>query len=60
MAFSSHPDIKAWSDAVSLNPSRVPPDRQGDPELAAVLGRFKAAAVPGMTGLTELAGMSVG
>ena len=32
-SFSSEPDIKAWSDGVALNPSRIPPEHPGSPEL---------------------------
>lgn len=57
MSFSAHPDIKAWSDGVSLNPSRVPPGMQDDPGLGAATSRFKASAPAGLTRLAELAGM---
>lgn len=57
MSYSAHPDIKAWSDGVSLNPSRVPPGLQDDPELSAATARFKASAPAGLARLAELAGM---
>jgi hypothetical protein len=58
MAFSTDPDIRRWVAGVALNPSRVPPEMEGDPRLAAVMERFKAAVVPGLARMTELAGMS--
>ena len=57
MAFSGSPEIKAWADGVALNPTRVPPDRQDDPALAAAIERFKASVGPGLARMAELAGM---
>ncbi|GAB3251910.1 NAD(P)/FAD-dependent oxidoreductase [Nocardioides dilutus] len=58
MAFSTDPDIRRWVAGVALNPSRVPPEMEGDPRLVAVMERYKSVVVPGMAKLTELAGMS--
>ncbi len=58
MAFSTHPGIKTWSDTVSLNPARVPPEAAGSPELAAVVERFRTNVSPGIARLAELAGMA--
>ncbi len=53
-SFGSEPDIKAWSDRVTLNPSRVPPEYAGSPELAVVLDRLQANMAAGIAGLAEL------
>jgi len=54
MSFGSEPDIKAWSDTVALNPSRIPPEHGGSPELADALGRLQAHVHPGLSKLEEL------
>lgn len=54
LAYSAEPDIKEWVDGVALNPSRVPPDRAEDPDLAVVRERFSAAAGPGIAALGRL------
>jgi hypothetical protein len=56
-AFASDPDVKAWADTVAINPARIPADRQGDPDVAAAVDRFRAAAGPGLAKLAELAGL---
>lgn len=53
-AFGSEPDIKAWSDLVALNPSRIPPEHGGSAELEAALDRLRAHAPRGLTRLAEL------
>jgi hypothetical protein len=58
MSFGSHPDIKAWSDRVSLNPSRIPPDRAGDPRLIDAVERYRTHVGAGMARMAHLAGMS--
>jgi hypothetical protein len=58
-AFGSHPAIKAWADTVLLNPSRIPPDRAGDPALTAALDRFRGRLDDGLAGLEALAGTAV-
>jgi hypothetical protein len=58
MAFSAHPDIKAWADGVELNPSRIPPDRQGDADVVEATGRFTTYVGPGMARLAQLAGLT--
>jgi len=60
MAFSTDPDIRRWVAGVALNPSRVPPELEGDPRLVAVMERYKAAVVPGLAALAGLAGMPAG
>jgi hypothetical protein len=57
-SFGSEPDIKAWSDRVALNPSRVPPEYAGSPELDAVLERLNAQLGPGIAGLARLSGLA--
>jgi hypothetical protein len=56
-AFSADPDIKAWADGVALNPSRVPPSRQGDPRVKAAVDRFRAHVAGGLERLAGLAGL---
>jgi hypothetical protein len=58
MAFSSHPDIKAWADGVSLNPARTPRGMESSAELAAATERFRTYIGPGLSRLAELAEMS--
>ena len=57
-AFGSHPDLKSWSDQVSLNPARVPPGHAATDELAAVLDRVRSSVGPGMARMAELSGLS--
>jgi hypothetical protein len=54
MSFSSEPDIKAWSDQVPLNPSRVPPGYADSGALDDARERFQAVSAPGMARLAEL------
>ena len=58
MALSGSPEIKEWANGVALNPTRVTPDHEGDPDLAAATDRFKAAVGPGLARMAQLAGMS--
>ena len=53
-AFGREPDVKAWSDAVALNPARVPPEHPRTPELVAVQERLAAAVPPGLARLESL------
>ena len=53
-SFSSEPDIKAWSHRVALNPSRVPPEWPGSPELDDTLDRLQANVPAGVARLAEL------
>ena len=55
-AFSAEPDIKAWSNRVALNPSRIP-DGYDASALADALGRLKTHGAPGLTRLAALAGL---
>jgi hypothetical protein len=58
MSFGSQPDIKAWADAVWLNPARISPDMDGNAELTAAVERFRSYVEPGIVRMAELAGMS--
>jgi hypothetical protein len=53
-AFGAEPDIKAWADAVALNPARIPPEQRGTPGVEAALQRLATYTAPGLTRLTEL------
>ncbi len=55
-SFGSEPDIKAWADAVALNPARIPPDRSGSGTLDGVLARLQTHIDPGLARLAELSG----
>jgi hypothetical protein len=55
--FNSEPDIKAWSDRVALNPSRIPPDFGPSPELDESLTRLAGHVAPGLERLRELGGL---
>ncbi len=59
-AFGSEPDIKAWSDRVALNPSRIPPEHGGSPELDDALGRLQTHVGAGLSRLAELGDLAVG
>jgi hypothetical protein len=56
-AFSAHPDIREWANQTTLNPARVPPERLGDPAIAAALERYRNHAVAGFGRLAEFAGL---
>jgi hypothetical protein len=58
LSFGSHPAIKAWTDNVLLNPARVPPGREGAPDVVAGRQRLRDVLEPGMKGLAALAGMA--
>jgi len=54
LAFTSEPDIKAWSNGVATNPARIPPEYAGSPELTDALHRLQAQMGPGLARLAEL------
>lgn len=56
-AFSSEPDIKAWSDRVLLNPARMPAEEASRPEVAAARERIARHATAGMKRLADLSTM---
>lgn len=53
-AFSTAPDIKAWTDRIALNPARIPPEHPASPELDEVVGRLGRYVGPGVARLAEL------
>ncbi len=57
-AFTAQADIKEWANKTTLNPARIPPERAGDPGVAAALERYRNHAVAGFERLTEFAGLS--
>jgi hypothetical protein len=54
-AFTSDPEVKAWSDGLALNPARIPPDHVGSSELDDVLARVQADTPTGIARLAQLA-----
>ena len=54
--FGAEPDVKAWSDRVALNPSRIPPDHAASAKLEDVLERLRADAPAGLARLAALSG----
>ncbi|MDR7357428.1 NAD(P)-binding protein [Paeniglutamicibacter sulfureus] len=53
-SFGSEPDIKAWADAVALNPARVPPEEGRLAEVDDALSRLKTQVPLGVARLAEL------
>jgi hypothetical protein len=58
MAFSSHAGIKAWTDSISLNPARTPPELATSPRVVDATQRFRAYVGPGMSRMAEFAGIA--
>jgi hypothetical protein len=58
MSFAAEPDIKTWSDQVSLNPARISPELANSAEVAAAVRRFRDHVGPGMARMAQLAEMS--
>jgi hypothetical protein len=58
-SFTSEPDIKAWSNRVALNASRIPPDHPGSPELDDTLDRLQTHLDAGVGRLAALSGQPV-
>ena len=56
-AFGAEPDIKAWADAVALNPARVPADLVGVAGVGAALQRLQRYTRAGSGRLAELGGV---
>ena len=56
-AFTAQPDIREWANRTTLNPARVPPDRAGDPAIAAAFERYRSHAVAGFGRLAQFAGL---
>jgi hypothetical protein len=57
-SFGAEPDITAWSNQVTMNPSRIPPGMRDDAAVAAAADRFRRYVEPGMARMAELAGSS--
>jgi hypothetical protein len=58
LAFTRQPDIREWANQTTLNPGRIPPERIGDPAVAAALERFRTQAPAGMARLAEIAALA--
>ncbi len=56
MSFNAEPDIKAWSDRVALNPSRIPPGHAESAELDRAVNRLQSHVDAGLARLAELSG----
>jgi hypothetical protein len=54
LAMAHEADLRAWSNATTLNPARIPPERADDPELALIRARLKETIGPGRTRLREI------
>ena len=57
-AFTAQPDIRDWANRTTLNPARIPPERSGDPDVAAALERNQSHASAGFNRLREFAALS--
>jgi hypothetical protein len=57
LAFTAQPDIREWANHTTLNPGRIPPERIGDPDIAAALERYRNHAVAGFARLAEFAAL---
>jgi hypothetical protein len=58
LSFGAEPDIKAWSDAVALNPARIPPEHPGSPELDDALDLLQTHVGPGVARLAQLSDLA--
>ncbi|WP_043498345.1 NAD(P)-binding protein [Georgenia sp. SUBG003] len=54
-SFGSDARVRAWSDTVSLNPARVPPELAGSAAVRAARERFRQHVGRGMARMAELA-----
>jgi hypothetical protein len=57
-AFNSNDAVRDWAERTCLNPARVPPERAGDPDVAASRQRLRDHVEPAMKALAVLAGMA--
>lgn len=57
LAMAKESDLRAWSNATTLNPARIPPERAVDPLVVAATTRLKEHIGPGRARLAELAGL---
>lgn len=56
-SYMSNPDVAAWTQSVSINPGRLPPESERSDELRAAIARVAALAGPGLAGLDRIAAM---
>ena len=57
-AFTSDPELRAWTDGVALNPARIPAGSRDDPEVVAALERVRRHQEAGMARMAQFAGMA--
>jgi hypothetical protein len=57
-SFTAYPAIRDWSDGVSLNPGRIPPQLAGTAAVSAAQQRLAQHVGPGMARLAQLADMA--
>jgi hypothetical protein len=57
MSFGAEPDIKAWADAVAINPARVPVELADSADVNDALARLRAQTPAGVARLAELSGV---
>ena len=57
-AFTAEPDVREWANQTTLKPGRIPPERVGEPLIAAALERYRLHAGAGFARLTEFAALS--
>ena len=56
-AFAAEPDITEWSNAIAVNPARIPPGHPRSPELDDAVGRLGRYLGPGVDRLAALGGL---
>jgi hypothetical protein len=56
MSFGAESDIKAWTDGVALNPTRILPQHRGSAALDDAISRLQEHTRPGVERLAELGG----
>lgn len=57
-SFMAEPDIAAWAQSTVLNPARVPPGHQDQPEFVRAVARVKRNAPAGLAKLAAYAGIA--
>lgn len=56
-SFTSHPDIRAWANTVSLNPARIRPELAESLAVTAALERLSQYAQSGMARMAQFTGL---
>lgn len=56
LAMAKETDVRAWANATTLNPARIPPERVDDPTVLAATARLKEHIAAGRARLAEFAG----